>query len=239
MTILLIKIIAIITMTVDHIGLFLFPTMPSLRLIGRFSFPFFAWLIASGEQHTKNVKKYAMRLLLFGLISQIPYALLFADFPHAIFSKLNIMFTLLLGLISIQLYKAVAKKSKYLAFLFVVLVAVFGEVNNVSYGAAGVLSIALFYIYFNNKLMMWLTQTMIFVAYYWVPIAYGIIMFSSLYADQLLGLVQPFAVLSILVINSYNGKQGKPIKLFFYLFYPLHLLVIYLIKVSVLNLWLF
>ena len=91
------KLIAIVTMLIDHIGLVLFPEVMILRCIGRLSFPIFAFLIVEGFEHTSDFKKYMVRILLFGLMSEIPYNLMisgkFIDFTHQ-----NVFFTFAIGL---------------------------------------------------------------------------------------------------------------------------------------------
>ena len=77
MTVFHLKIIAILTMTIDHVGFFFFPDIEVLRIIGRLSFPLFAWLIANGAYHTKNMHAYLVRLFIFALISQVPFSLAF------------------------------------------------------------------------------------------------------------------------------------------------------------------
>ena len=85
------KLIAIITMLIDHIGAFLFPEFIILRIIGRLSFPIFAYFISEGYKHTSNIKRYMGRILLLGIVSQIPFMLL------AETKTLNICFTFLIS----------------------------------------------------------------------------------------------------------------------------------------------
>ncbi|SNX54090.1 TraX family protein [Thermoanaerobacterium sp. RBIITD] len=85
------KLIALLTMVIDHVGAVLYPNIIVLRMIGRISFPIFAYLLALGYKSTHDAKKYLKRLLLFGLLSEIPYILAFNS------DNLNIFFTLALG----------------------------------------------------------------------------------------------------------------------------------------------
>src|SRR6266480_5550777 len=113
-----IKIIAIVVMIIDHMGLFFFPQFFFLRLIGRLAFPLFAWLIANGAYHTHDINKYLQRLYFFALISQIPFLLAnrLID-PH--FAELNVFCTLFLGLCAIVL---IQKTSKWVHWLFITIV---------------------------------------------------------------------------------------------------------------------
>lgn len=97
----LLKIIAILTMVIDHIGQILYPDLLFLQIIGRLSFPIFAYLIVLGIESTKKPQKYMGTLLVFALISQIPYYLAFSIQP---FERLNILFSLLLSAVTIYFY---------------------------------------------------------------------------------------------------------------------------------------
>lgn len=98
------KIIAVITMFIDHIGYVVYTgKIPYLNFIGRLAFPIFAFQISEGYIHTKNLKKYFFRLFLFAIISQIPFMLFESIFINEFY--LNVFFTLFLGLLSIFIYE--------------------------------------------------------------------------------------------------------------------------------------
>ena len=97
----LLKIIAIVTMVIDHVGNILYPDLLFLQMIGRLSFPIFAYLIVLGVESTKKPLKYMMTLLVFAVASQVPYFLAFGIEP---FERLNILFSLLLSAITIYFY---------------------------------------------------------------------------------------------------------------------------------------
>ena len=94
------KAIALVSMTVDHIAYYLMEhgtwTYDMMRTVGRMAFPIFAFLLVEGYGHTRSTRKYALSLLAFALISEIPWWLLNHDNTH------NVFFTLLLGLIAIE-----------------------------------------------------------------------------------------------------------------------------------------
>ena len=98
----LLKWIAIITMTVDHVGVILYPEFTVLRFIGRFSFPLFAYLLILGIENTRNIRYYFTRLFIFALISQVPFFLALGYGP---FDSLNIFFTLSSGLLFVYFFK--------------------------------------------------------------------------------------------------------------------------------------
>ena len=95
------KVIAIVTMTIDHINDILYSDTLFLHIIGRLAFPLFAYLIALGIESTKKPKKYMVTLLSFALISQIPYFLAFGIQP---FERLNILFSLFLGALTVYFF---------------------------------------------------------------------------------------------------------------------------------------
>ncbi len=228
MTVFHIKIIAIFSMLIDHIGLFLFPEVFFLRIIGRLAFPLFAWLIANGALHTSNIKAYLARLFGFALISQIPYVLI-SRTNDPFFSGLNIFFTLFLGLMAITLIRD--EKNTLIRFAIIIVAAVVAELIGADYGAAGVLSIIAFYLTFKDIKKMVFVQTCIFSLFYVLPATMTMMYTSSSSFIPPLGLFQIFAVVSLLFIGFYNNQQGPKLKYLFYFFYPLHLLVLYLIKV--------
>lgn len=97
------KIIAVISMTCDHLSYLIFGKLSFMNYIGRIAFPIFAYQITEGYIHTHNLKKYFLRLSIFALISQIPFMLFTSMYSNNI--HLNIFFTLLLGLASITIYE--------------------------------------------------------------------------------------------------------------------------------------
>ena len=101
------KIIAIISMTFDHMSYLIFGEFSFMNYIGRIAFPIFAYQITEGYIHTHNLKKYFFRLFIFALISQIPFMLFSSLLSDEI--SLNIFFTLLLGLGAITIYDALNK----------------------------------------------------------------------------------------------------------------------------------
>ena len=102
------KIIAIICMLCDHFGDSIIKSFSFLNVIGRIAFPIFAFQITEGYTHTKDLKKYFKRLIIFAIISQIPFMLFLSTFTSSY--TLNIFFTLLLGLLSIYIYNKIPNK---------------------------------------------------------------------------------------------------------------------------------
>lgn len=206
-----IKLLAILFMIIDHIGLFFFPEHLWFRIIGRLSMPLFAWLIANGARHTHNINAYLIRIFLFAFISQVPYS--FAN--HLVdpsFSSLNVLFTLGLGLIAIFFIRKTENRQMWL--LIAVICAGIAHLLHTDYGALGVLSTVCFYLFFNNFKYMVLSQIILFLFPY---------IFLSQYRQ---GSIEPFGLFALVFIAFYNNKEGLKAKYLFYIFYPLQYVVI-------------
>lgn len=220
---LVLKIIACITMFIDHIGYVIMGGPSWFNYIGRLAFPIFAFQISEGFLHTKNIKNYLLRLLIFALISQIPF-MLFSSLISDDFS-LNVIFTLLFGLISIIAYK----HNKYLGIATTILLGIVAEISNCDYGFYGVAITFLFYALRSRKVLFasgFLIATVINYACrilkYW---DYGMEIIEYAFNYYL-----PYAIctlLSIIIILLYNKKKGPNTRYLLYLFYPLHLLLVY------------
>lgn len=223
----LLKIIACFTMLLCHIP-FVYPqySVP-LIYIGKISFPLYAFLISEGYVHTRNFSKYLTRLIVFGVISQIPAYLLFVGKSfNGLY--LNIFFTLALGLLGIRIYDKI--KSKYISIPLIILLAVLAELLKFDYGAFGVLMIVCFYVFKRNKLNMVLSQMFLMFILYMKKMSYYTF---SLFNLQYILFQLLFSVISLAIILTYNGKKGKSsgkIKLMFYFFYPVHLIILDLLK---------
>lgn len=211
------KIIAVITMFIDHLGYTIFGKFSFFNYIGRIAFPIFAFQISEGYSHTKNLRKYFLRLFLFAIISQIPFMLF-----HSIISSnfcLNIFFTLLLGLLSIYIYDKCKYKS--LGIIASILVAFIAQITNCDYGAYGVAIILIFYIFKNNIISSPIFFIIATMAKYFIPcVKYGVFIKEYLYLFIC-------TIIPTLFIVLYNGKKGKNTKYLLYLFYPIHLLLLY------------
>lgn len=204
----MLRLIALITMLIDHIGLIFFPQSVIFRIIGRFAFPLFAWGIAQGYIYTKNIKKYAQRILLLALISQPIFFLSISP------DRLNICFTLLFGLLAIYTFDK--SNNRFLKIFFPLLISIFAYLFNLEYGAYGVLLILFFHI-FKKWPHLILAQFILIASY------------VLLSPQHLFNIFAIFAIFLIIPLEKYHFKMNRS---FQYLFYPLHLLLLYLIKIS-------
>lgn len=217
MTSLNLKIIACVTMLIDHIGFLFFPHYMIFRIIGRIAFPIFAFLIAEGFLKTKDVKKYIIRLSVFAVISQAPFYFLNklagVTGPH-----LNILITLVLGIFVLLLVTKV--KNIFLQVLGILAILAFAYFFNVSYGVYGILSIVGSYVFLKNRKAGVATLAIL-----------PFIETARLFTLNIFFL-QFFASLSLIPIYFYNGQQGMKIsRWWFYWFYPIHMAFLCLIFV--------
>ncbi len=200
-----IKLLAVVLMVADHAGKLLFPQLLVLQLLGRLSFPLFAWLLGMGERYTKNFNAYIYRLLVLAIISQPAYSLAFSS------ARLNIFFTLLIGLLTIRYSQRFGAGVRWAIYVCSGLVA---SALGFDYGFYGVLTIVL------------LTKYQVLQIHFWV--AWVLLnLLSSLPGSFLyISSYQVLAVFAPLVVISYNNHQGRKSYLF-YAFYPMHLMILY------------
>ena len=220
------KIIACITMFIDHIGYIIFDKTSYFNYVGRFAFPIFAFQISQGYIHTKNVKKYLMRLFIFAIISQLPFMLFYNSIATGF--VINTIFTLFLGLICILLYD---KVSKVLGVFTAIFLGILAELCKFDYGFYGIAIILLFYIFKDHKIYMISSFILATIIKY----LYHILSYAKYDSATLIRAFEYyfplclFTILSSVFIYFYNGKKGRNVKYLLYLFYPLHLLLIYVL----------
>ena len=209
----ILKLLAILSMVIDHIGYVFFPDIMFLRIIGRIAFPIFAYQVAKGYIHTSNKNKYITRLWIFALISQIPYTLLFDTF------NLNILFTLLLSLFLID---RIHNKEWYwiFPFAFLSLLPFFApNLPTFDYGWYGLLTPLLFYLFTQSKPKALTAQIILTLLYYWLDSAWEVQLFAI--AGVLIALYLP--------TNKWKIHLNK---YFFYWFYPAHLAILLIVKLT-------
>ena len=202
------KMIAVITMLIDHIGYVLFPNMLIFRAIGRIAFPIFCFLIVEGFFHTRNHANYLIRLSVFALISEIPFDLAFHK-TLFYWDAQNVFITLALGLFAIFCLEE--WNNKRIFFIPLALIACIAYFSRCDYGLGGVLLICIFYL---TRHSAWMRLFLVALVLY--------VFFGSF---ELYGLI------AMIPITLYNGKRGPSAKMFFSWFYPVHLLILYGITV--------
>ncbi|MCQ4726511.1 conjugal transfer protein TraX [Anaerotignum faecicola] len=239
-----IKIIALISMLLDHIGAFiiyplymdacivdgvnimgdLIPAKAKalyfvylvLRIIGRLAFPIFAFMTVEGFRKTKNLKMYLKRLFIFAVISEIPYDLVRGA---GIFdpSSQNVIWTFIIAVIMMWALEKISQKNENKTcriVLTALTVSAAAAVSTFSDGGfGGILLIASMYLFGRNK------------TYYWLSSLISLCIMSIQFMP-----IQMFAAASLILLEKYNGEKGKGFKYLFYIFYPAHLFIIWLIS---------
>lgn len=220
------KLIAIIVMLIDHTGALLFPKVYILRVIGRLAFPIFAYFISEGYIKTSDVEKYKKRLFVFALISQIPFYLAFKNIVY-----LNIFFTLFLGLYAINVYD----ENGSIGTIWIM--GILAQVINTDYGLYGVFTIYFFYKYHEDFKTM--AKKQVFLNIIFVSVIFLITVLSPFNRGKDAAWIlkafvgtgmQAISLLSLFLIKSYNGQRGRSMKYLFYAFYPVHLMILWMIK---------
>ena len=251
MSALVLKLIACVTMLIDHIG-YCTPGATWMRIIGRVAFPIYVYLMTEGLRHSSNRLRYALRLLLFAVLSQVPFGLLVAKDPG--FPEGSVMVTLLLAYLSVWLVD-VCRGRKVLRVLCWLPVLGLCYVMHrdwipCDYGARGVLLAQAFY---------WLSPlargkkraagALLLFAGAFCATFYGTLLtVGESLLRQLSGvsrnpiqipgwtLLQAFSLMSLPLILLYNGRKGwcpaskagrKALQYAFYAFYPVHMLILY------------
>lgn len=231
-----IKIVAVITMTFDHVGYMLFPEVDTLRIIGRIAMPLFCLLIAYGVTKTRNPFKYFLRLFGFAVAVQLFFNL-YIEHNLFAFYNWNVFFTLSLGVAAASLVKIAITlctgqdKLSFKRFILITgiilgacAIAIFADILPLeyNYGSAGVLLVVLFYMALRHS-----------VAALKVTSAGSLAVFNILLFFLMDGWwIQWFAFLAlpfILLFVDRKLKISAAEKYAFYIYYPLHFAVIYLI----------
>ena len=228
-------IIAMGLMLSDHLWATLFPSYDILTCLGRLAFPIFAFLTVEGYFHTSDFRKYLLRMFLFACISEIPFDLMYGGqiiYPY----HQNVLWTFLISLILIHWIDQIKKKNRLWltvlgSFFLCLLGFILGYLCMTDYYGAGIITVLGFYFFRGKGWRNYLGQLMVLyfvnvelLGGYYYPISIGPFYFEL---QQ-----QSLALLSLIFIWSYSGEKGisaKSFKYFCYLFYPVHMLAIYLL----------
>lgn len=229
------KYIALLSMTLDHTAAVFLPygtpLYTLLRGIGRIAFPVYCFLLVEGYLHTSNPKSYFTRLLLFAFLSEIPFDMAFFHFPivnspRVLFSHQNVFFTLAFGFLTIYILDYYWFKNQLTGFAWMAVLGILAEILHFDYGLTGILVITILFICRKFRPNIGPVFTAVLTV---LPL------FSPGSISGLcVALAIPFLVL-------YNGQKGSPlpkgivipgVKYLFYIYYPLHLLIISLIYFS-------
>ena len=231
----LLKLIAITTMLIDHLGARVFPGVEVLRIIGRLAFPIFAYCIAAGCVFTRNIGKYALRIAVMAVLVQPLYALAMRDFKSIdyLFSSynfgyglfqyfyydagnVNIFFTLTMGILMIW-----SIKEKNVIAAVTVALSIYLIQIRLDYGWQGIVMILLFYIFIEVPVAA-IASVGVLMIYMGAPL------FFTRWNFQYYN-IQLYALAALPLICWRINTGIKIPKYVFYAFYPAHMLLIYLI----------
>ncbi len=229
-------IMAMVFMIFDHLwGVFATDGYLWMTCIGRLTYPIFAFMIVEGYFHTKNLKKYVLRLLIFALMSEIPFNLVMSSSWIAPLHQ-NVLWTFLIGILLIFLNEKANKKALWVRILVFIgtalLGCLLGIITFVDYNHGGVLIILMFYVFRERKWWALLGQ-IVCLYFISVEVISGQFIPIELFGKTFELVVQSFCVLALIPIWLYQGKQGpynKAIRYLYYGFYPTHLLLFALIR---------
>jgi len=233
-----IKIIAALTMFIDHMGLMLFPHMDIFRIIGRLAFPIYAYCIAEGFRYTRNRLKYFLQIFILGTLCQIVYTIvdgtLYLGILIAFSVSLVIMYftgcvksavedgeSKLAKAVSSITGKKLSRKtdiilSASLSLIAIAAAFVLTRLVLVDYGFFGIM-LPVFASFFDDKPRRLIAFSVCLVSLCLVSTSAG-------------NLIQYWSLLAVPILAVYNGKRGKyRLKYFFYIFYPAHLVLLYAI----------
>ncbi len=227
-------ILAMALMLCDHLWATVVPGNDWLTCVGRIAFPIFAFMIVEGYHHTGDRKKYVLRLLVFALLSEIPFNLVMGGGIFYPFHQ-NVLWTFLLGLAMIRLNEKAMMRKMAVRILVgaatIVLGYILGLLTMVDYNKAGVLTVMMFWFLRGRKWWNYVGQ-FICLAYINAELLKGLSFAVVLFGNEILVSQQALAVLALIPIWLYRGKQGyynKTLKYIYYAFYPVHLLILGLI----------
>ncbi len=225
------RLIACVAMLLDHIG-FCYGIHP-LRWVGRIAFPLFVFLLVNGLAHTHCRWRYALRLLVFALLSQAPYALMHG---FSLWDSLNVLFTLLFSLLALWGADRIGRQSLWCVAPVVLFCLPFwlGLVQS-DYGAKGILLAFAFWAFQGRPVLLTLAAALAML--HWQLATWLLRGTAYSLSDTAMTLA---SLLALPLTLAYNGQKGKTpkspvgakaVQLGFYAFYPAHQLLLWLLRV--------
>ncbi len=229
----MLKLLAALFMVIDHVGVILFPECLILRVIGRLSYPIFAFMIAEGCFYTKNKIKYFLFIFLLGVLCQVVYFIIDNSLDMGILITFSISVILIYALEKFQ--KTLCKENFNIKF-------------SIFYGlifTSLVIADFLFCKCFDVDYGFWGTLAPVFVCAFRkekgykdnahkLPIHIFAFLIGLLILSADLGGIQFYSLFSILFLLMYSGKRGeRNMKYFFYIFYPVHFIILHLINILI------
>ena len=227
----ILKYIAVIAMLSDHIGIAFVgmdkPLGVTMRVFGRLTAPIMCYFLVEGYTHTSSKKKYALRLLTFAFISQVPFSYFLTGRLYG--DKFNMMFTLFFCFLLLLLFEKAENSLLGIAGA----IGIFLLCSYCDWGFVAPLWVIVFAFFRKDKKKLCIFYTLVCV--FWVircisvKVDGGGIWYDALWQAGVLGFI-PFLYL----YNGESGKSSKFSKWFFYIFYPAHILILAVIYRKVL-----
>ena len=234
-TSMLLHIMAMLFMLCDHLWGTIVPGNDWLTCIGRISFPIFAFMLVEGYFHTKNLKKYVFRLFIFAVISEIPFNLAMGS---SLFYPIhqNVLWSFLISIGLIHWNEKVKEKQIWKRILVGIATVsigyVVGLITFVDFYNAGILMVLVFYFFKKKQWWCYLGQ-LVCLWYINFEMLGGLSYEVNIFGETHFIARQGFALLALIPIWLYRGKQGyhsKALQYAYYAFYPLHLLILGILK---------
>ncbi len=223
------KIIGAITMLIDHTGMILFPEVNILRIIGRISFPIFSFMICEGCKYTRNKLAYFLRIFILGIVTSLVYFLESGELYFNVLVTFSLSIVLVFAANKYKNSGNFKEGRKYFALLAMGVAAAFliTYFIQIDYGFFGVMLPVFPGIVKANESK----GKILFFEKRFSAFAIGLLILCVFWGE-----IQIFGMISLLFIGFYNGKRGFKIpKYSFYVFYPLHLAVLWLISITLCN----
>lgn len=223
------KILAFLTMIIDHIGAILFPSVLVFRIIGRLSFPIFAYLLAKGMHDSRAPLKMVIRLFFFAILSQPAYSIAFDHVGLYALYSWNIFLTLSIAAFCCWLIS----KNSVIGFLILILSCVLSEtVIAPDYQAYGIVLVVMFYLIEQRKPNEFLDESLQDEQQTdpWMYFFYILLLTFIHLAATMGSPIQAFASFAGLFMPA-KKKQENPIGKWAYIIYPGHLLILWLFKI--------
>lgn len=223
---------ALVTMTIDHVGHFIFPDLIELRVVGRLAFPIFAYLFALSYRYTSNQKRLLILVSSAAVVTQV--LIYFAGVTELV----NVFFLFTLAFLA---FKAFDKGKVWL----IILIAFIAEFLSVDYGLYGIFTLVLFYVYYGDKHKQLFGFIGLTVVYALLPFfSYNLwstipLIISQFFDYYWVYFIQVLSSLSVLLLWFYqsekpvpylNDKLNKLEKYFFYFYYPIHLALLGILR---------
>ena len=228
------KLIAILAMTIDHIADLVFPGFPPqvlpfiLHMIGRITAPVMWFFVCEGFYYTRNVKKYMLRMGIFAVISHFAYCFAFGinmiPFRDGIFNQTSVIWPLFWAVVALWVFDANNSIPQWLKWIILIGINIITFPSD--WSCIAVMAIVFMYEHRDNL------KKQMYVMFFWVAV-YAVV--SYFCASKGYALAQLGVILVYPILKQYNGKPGsaKWMKWFFYIFYPAHLILVGILRLTV------